>query len=383
MRQVCVLGCGALGTVLSNLVVKNLCKLSGYNPKVIARLTVQTALQVLWYVRDEEHSQERLIDVINTQRENKKYLPGVKISDNVVASDDAESVAAAADVVLLAYATRHVTEILQMVKEHLKKDVLFVSFSKGLVMPEGRPPTSQADILLVSEEIRRVTGAEAAVVSGAMTARGLAKGEFSEVTLGAVSEQAAEEVKKLLQTENLLLTWTPDVTTVEICGALKNILSVAAGIVDGLKLGANTKSAIIRLGLYEMGQYCHYMYSKYNTRQSTLLESCGVSELFKCMLRQSDLMPEVGDDWDVFNILIGRMLSDPEYSKLTVEQIEQALHPDFVASGPDTAKKIYTQLSSMHLCERYPLFTAVHLICIRSLSANMLIPMLSHHPAHL
>ncbi|KAL5962105.1 Glycerol-3-phosphate dehydrogenase NAD cytoplasmic [Taenia solium] len=365
MRQVCVLGCGALGTVLSNLVVGNVSKLSGYNPKV------------MWYVRDEEHSQKRLIDVINTQRENKKYLPGVKISDNVFVSGDAASVTAAADVILFTYATRHVTEILQTVKGHIKKDVLFVSFSKGLVAPEGKASMSEADIWLVSEEIRRVTGVEAVVVSGALTARGLAKGEFTEVTLGAISEQAAEE------TENLLLTWTPDVTTVEICGALKNILSVAAGIVDGLKLGANTKSAIIRLGLYEMGQYCRYMYGKYDTRQSTLLESCGVSELFKCMLRQSDLMPEVGDDWDVFNIFIGRMLSEPEYSKLTVEQIEQSLHPDFVASGPDTAKKIYTQLSSMHLCERYPLFTAVHLICIRSLSANMLIPMLSHHPAHL
>lgn len=58
---------------------------------------------------------------------------------------------------------------------------------------------SHADIWLVSEEIRRVTGLEAAVVSGAMTARGLAKGEFTEVTLGTISEQAAEEVKKLLE----------------------------------------------------------------------------------------------------------------------------------------------------------------------------------------
>lgn len=58
------------------------------------------------------------------------------------------------------------------------------------------------------------------------------------------------------------------------------------------------------------------------------------------MLRQSDLMPTSGDDWDLYNLMIGRMLSDPEYAKMTVEQIEQSLHPDFVASGPDTAKKV-------------------------------------------
>ncbi|KAM3182182.1 hypothetical protein ACTXT7_012903 [Hymenolepis weldensis] len=94
------------------------------------------------------------------------------------------------------------------------------------------------------------------------------------------------------------------------------------------------------------------------------------------MLRQSDLMPVVGDDWDLYNLIIGRMLADPQYVKMTVQEIENSLQPDFVASGPDTAKKIHIQLSAVHLCERYPLFTAVHLICSRIIPANMLIPML-------
>lgn len=58
------------------------------------------------------------------------------------------------------------------------------------------------------------------------------------------------------------------------------------------------------------------------------------------MLRQSDLMPVVGDDWDLYNLIIGRMLADPQYVKMTVEEIENSLQPDFVASGPDTAKKV-------------------------------------------
>ncbi|KAM7536527.1 hypothetical protein Aperf_G00000087866 [Anoplocephala perfoliata] len=370
MKQVCVLGCGAMGTALCNLVAKRLPTLSEYNPNV------------LWYVRDEKHGGRSLIEHIKTSGENNKYLPGVKLLENIVVSTDSIAVAEAADVILFAYPIHHVTEILEIIKSHLKNDILFISFSKGLVVEkvEDYMPT---DIRLVSEEVHRLTGFDSVVVSGAITARGLASGEFSEVTLGAKSPEDAEEVKKLLQSENLQLTWTDDVASVEICGALKNILSVAAGVVDGLRLGANTKSAIIRLGLYEIGQYCRYAYGKYGTREETLLESCGVSELFKCMLRQSDLMPTIGDDWDLYNLLIGRMLSDPEYAKMTVEQIQQSLHPDFVASGPDTAKKIYAHLSSMHLCEYYPLFTAVHLICSRIIPANMLVPMLRQHPAHL
>ena len=68
--------------------------------------------------------------MIRTNKENKKYLPGVKIEDNIVISDNAPHVAAAADTLFFAYATRHVTEILENIKGHLKKDVLFVSFSK-------------------------------------------------------------------------------------------------------------------------------------------------------------------------------------------------------------------------------------------------------------
>uniref|UniRef100_A0A5K3F1Z1 Glycerol-3-phosphate dehydrogenase [NAD(+)] n=2 Tax=Mesocestoides corti TaxID=53468 RepID=A0A5K3F1Z1_MESCO len=370
LKQVCVLGCGALGTVLANLVANNVSKFPEYKPTV------------MWYVRSEEFSKQRLVDVIKNNKENPKYAPGISISDKVIVCDDASSVTAAADVILFAYATRHVNEILEVMKQHMKKSVLFVSFSKGLVVPEPNSQAQQKDICLVSEEIQRVTGIEPVVVSGAMTAKGLDKAELCEATIGSRSKEAADEVKRLLETEYLSLTWTTDVITVELCGALKNILSVAAGIVDGLNLGANTKSAIIRLGLYEIDQYCHSMYAKYDTRQSTLLESCGISELFKCILCQSDAMPQLGDDWDVFNLLIGRMMSEPQYAGMTLEQIQQSFNPDYVASGPDTAKKIHAQLNSLHLCEMYPLFTAVHLICSRIVPATMLIPMLRHHPAH-
>ena len=87
-------------------------------------------VKAIWYVRDEQLGECRLIDVIRANGENKKYLPGVKIANNIIVSDDPVSVSAAADVIFFAYATRHVTEILEKIKGHLRKDVTFVSFSK-------------------------------------------------------------------------------------------------------------------------------------------------------------------------------------------------------------------------------------------------------------
>ncbi|KAL7058544.1 hypothetical protein AAHC03_016688 [Spirometra sp. Aus1] len=370
MKQISVFGCGAMGTNIANLLAENVTRLDDYKNKI------------LWFVRDEECFGERLIDVINGNRENPKYAPNVRLKDNIEAKGDPVAVASASDVIFFVYATRHVNEILREISGHLKPNVLFISLSKGLLVTEPTETVPDQVIRLVSEEILRVTKSPCVVVSGGVNAKGLANGDFAEATIGCPNPERAQEAKLLLQNQNLFLTCTPDVTTVEICGALKNILVLAAGIVDGLRLGTNTKSAVIRLGLYEIGQFCQYMYAKYDTSYTTLLQSCGISELFLCLLHRSDVMPQVGDDFDFFNLIIGRMLAEPKYAKLSLEEIERSLHPDCVASGPDCARKVYARLESMHLTEQYPLFTAVHLICARQIPADSLLKMLQNHPAH-
>ncbi|VDN96111.1 unnamed protein product [Rodentolepis nana] len=228
MKQVCVLGCGSMGTVLCNLVAERLLSLPGYNSKV------------LWYVRDEKYCDCDLKEHIRTYGENKKYLPGVKILENVVISDDAGAVAEAADVVLFAYATRHVTEILDAVKSHLKKDVLFVSFSKGLVVRESASSFVQPDIVLVSEEIRRVTGLESIVISGALTARGLAGGEFCEVTLGAKCQKDSEEIKQILHVSK-----TVNYLNYPLRRSLKNVKLIICQKLELSKIGTRQSGLCI------------------------------------------------------------------------------------------------------------------------------------------
>ncbi len=84
----------------------------------------------MWYVRDELYDDVRLSEIIKNHRENRKYAPGIEIDHNVKVSEDPAEVAKLADVILFAYATRHVHEILEVIKPFLKPDVLFISFSK-------------------------------------------------------------------------------------------------------------------------------------------------------------------------------------------------------------------------------------------------------------
>ena len=90
---------------------------------------------------------------------------------------------------------------------------------------------------------------------GANIANEVALGQFCESTIGSRHPEQAEMFKLMLDTRNFRINIIDDVQGVELCGALKNIVAIAAGIVDGLGLGENTKAAVIRIGLIEMKHF--------------------------------------------------------------------------------------------------------------------------------
>merc|ERR1711997_1405516 len=90
---------------------------------------------------------------------------------------------------------------------------------------------------------------------GANLADEVADGQFCETTIGCSDPEMATVLKALFETPNFRVTVVDDTDTVEMCGALKNIVACAAGFVQGLNYGDNTKSAVIRIGLMEMIKY--------------------------------------------------------------------------------------------------------------------------------
>lgn len=112
---------------------------------------------------------------------------------------------------------------------------------------------------------------------GANLANEVAEGNFCETTIGCTDKKYGKVLRDLFQANHFRVVVVEDADAVEVCGALKNIVACGAGFVDGLKLGDNTKAAVIRLGLMEMIRFVDVFYP--GSKLSTFFESCGVADL--------------------------------------------------------------------------------------------------------
>jgi len=177
-------------------------------------------------------------------------------------------------------------------------------------------------------------------------------------------EEVGQDFKLLFQTDNFRVTVVKDTNIVEICGALKNIVACAAGFCDGLKMGDNTKAAIIRLGLKEMIKYGDAFYP--GGDHATYFESCGVADLITTCYG--------GRNRKVSEAFVVR--------KKSVAELETEMLNGQKLQGPETAAEVNYMLASKGLEAEFPLFTAVHKVCIGELEPEKLIEAIKNHPAH-
>ncbi len=124
-------------------------------------------------------------------------------------------------------------------------DAIAISLTKGMRMRAEGPQ-------LISELVRRKLGVDCSVLMGANIAGEIGAGQLSEATIGYRVLDNARVFKQLFQTAAFNVSLVADVEGAEMCGTLKNVVAIAAGLSDGLGFGSNTKAAIIRQGLAEM-----------------------------------------------------------------------------------------------------------------------------------
>ncbi|BBH00476.1 NAD-dependent glycerol-3-phosphate dehydrogenase family protein [Prunus dulcis] len=300
----------------------------------------------MWVFEETLPSGEKLTDAINRNNENVKYLPGIKLGKNVVADPDLDNAVNGANMLVFVTPHQFMEGICKRLVGKIKGDVEAISLIKGMeVKMEGPCMIST----LISEQL----GINCCVLMGANIANEIALEKFSEATVGYRENRAiAEKWVHLFSTPYFIVTPVQDVEGVELCGTLKNVVAIAAGFVDGLEMGNNTKAAIMRIGLREMKAFSKMLFS--SVKDSTFFESCGVADLITtCLGGRNRKVAEAfarsgGKD---------RLMSSKQKC----------------CRGVSTAKEVYEVLSHRGWLEFFPLFATVHEICIGSLPPSAIV----------
>lgn len=242
MRSVGVIGAGAWGTALAT---------------VAARAGRET---MLWG-RD-----ATIVEAINAKRENPRYLAAIPLPETISATTDIDA-AARCDLMLLAIPTQNVRPAVAMISEALPPETPVVTCAKGIERGTGRYPV---DVL--GELLPR---AVPAILSGPSFASDVARGLPTAVTIAAEDASVAEAIATALSSATFRPYATDDMVGVEIGGALKNVLAIAAGAVAGRKLGKSAEAALIARGFAEIRRFA----AAKGARSDTLMGLSGLGDV--------------------------------------------------------------------------------------------------------
>ncbi|MEF2230842.1 MAG: NAD(P)H-dependent glycerol-3-phosphate dehydrogenase [Pseudodesulfovibrio sp.] len=222
--KIAVLGAGAWGTTLADMLAKN---------------DVRT---VLW-VREPE-----VVAEIRETRVNATFLPGVTLSEKLAVESDPEVAFAGADYFLLVIPSQFIRPALEGFRDILPQRPVMVCASKGIELDTLAPMSR-----VVAESLEGLRPRYASL-SGPSFAAEVSRGMPTTVSLGCEDHELGRELQAAFSTPYFRVYFTPDYRGVELGGAVKNVIAIAAGIADGLGFGHDARAALITRGLSEMSR---------------------------------------------------------------------------------------------------------------------------------
>jgi glycerol-3-phosphate dehydrogenase (NAD(P)+) len=192
-----------------------------------------------------EPVEERAVSLKN-YRENKEFLPGYKIPEDIWITEDPLELSRESDFVFFALPSHTLKEISSLFARCIDGDKIVASFTKGI-----DPDTLQRMSEVIQEEIPSQKG-EVVAVSGPSIAREVIKGVPTSLVAASVNLRKAEMVQEKLSGDKIRVYTSLDIVGVEIGGAFKNVYAIASGICDGMKLGMNAKAALMTRSMAEL-----------------------------------------------------------------------------------------------------------------------------------
>lgn len=222
-KSIAIIGAGAWGTTLAILLSEN-----GHEVK-------------LWVL------EEDLCSEMKEMRENKRYLPGFPIPSNIDLTSNLAETLPSAKLIIFAVPSKHLREIAKNSSAFISEDNIVLSVTKGL---EENTHKRMSEVLI--EEIKSLDPENLAVLSGPNLSKEIAKGFPAASVVGSKSLKTAKKIQGFLMMERFRVYTNTDVIGVELGGALKNIIAIAAGAVDGLGLGDNAKAGLMVRGIAEI-----------------------------------------------------------------------------------------------------------------------------------
>ncbi|MEI4768402.1 NAD(P)H-dependent glycerol-3-phosphate dehydrogenase [Psychrobacillus sp. FJAT-51614] len=223
MEKITVLGAGSWGTALAMVLANN-------NHDCL-----------LWSHRENQATE------INLDHTNKKYLPDTVLPINLKATSNFETAIKHADTIVIAVPTKAIRDVCQNMKEYLNGKKLFVHVSKG-IEPDSFKRISE----MIVDELPSSNVEAIVVLSGPSHAEEVVLNHPTTITAASEDMKAAKKIQDLFMNNSFRVYTNDDVIGVEIGAALKNVIALAAGIVDGLGYGDNAKAALITRGLAEI-----------------------------------------------------------------------------------------------------------------------------------
>jgi len=285
--KITVIGAGGWGTTLANL-------LSEKN-------------DVSLWVRE-----PALLEIMMKEKENKWFLPGVKLLDRLNVSND-PNIVKDAEVVVFAVPSQFMRATAREFCDYVSKESIIVSIAKGIELGSYKRMSQ-----ILEEELKNY---KIIALSGPNHAEEVSKKMLTATVIASKNQIILDKIKNAFSTDLFKVYLHEDIIGVEICGAIKNVTAIASGIVDGLNLGDNAKGAIITYGLTEMNEFGRF----FGAEQRTIYGLAGVGDLITtCTSKHSR------------NRFVGEKIAEGK----SFEEIKQEMH-GMVAEGIITTKAIY------------------------------------------